>query len=137
LLDEILFVAFEALALPPRITPVMLHFSSFVPCTLLSSGFFVSAFWMRNVSTSAIALKIDLPTSIGNYNPDRGIVCYDDSGKLKLNLVRETRGTVVTIAAVLPYTAVGRLLRFTPLPVSLLGTIAFLAVTYLLLVQAV
>jgi P-type Mg2+ transporter len=44
---------------------------------------------------------------------------------------------VVTIAAVLPYTAVGTLLRFTPLPVSLLGAIAFLAVTYLLLVQAV
>jgi len=44
---------------------------------------------------------------------------------------------VVTIAAVLPYTAVGTLLRFTPLPVSLLGTIAFLALTYLLLVQAV
>jgi Mg2+-importing ATPase len=44
---------------------------------------------------------------------------------------------VVTIAAVLPYTAVGTLLRFTPLPVSLLGAIAFIAVTYLLLVQAV
>jgi len=44
---------------------------------------------------------------------------------------------VVTIAAVLPYTAVGTLLRFTSLPVSLLGAIAFLAVTYLLLVQAV
>ncbi len=44
---------------------------------------------------------------------------------------------VVIIAAVLPYTVVGRLLRFTPLPVSLLGTIALLAVTYLLLVQAV
>jgi hypothetical protein len=38
---------------------------------------------------------------------------------------------------VLPYTVVGTLLRFTPLPVSLLGAIAFLAVTYLLLVQAV
>ena len=44
---------------------------------------------------------------------------------------------VVTIAAVLPYTAVGTILRFTPPPVSLLGAIAFLAVTYLLLVQAV
>jgi Mg2+-importing ATPase len=44
---------------------------------------------------------------------------------------------VVAIAAVLPYTAVGTLLRFTPLPVSLLGAIAFLAATYLLLVQAV
>jgi hypothetical protein len=37
---------------------------------------------------------------------------------------------VVAIATVLPYTAVGTLLRFTPLPLSLLGAIAFLAVTY-------
>ena len=44
---------------------------------------------------------------------------------------------VVAIAAVLPYTPVGSLLRFTPLPVSMLGAIAFLAVTYLLVVQAV
>jgi P-type Mg2+ transporter len=44
---------------------------------------------------------------------------------------------VVAIATVLPYTPPGRLLRFTPPPVSLLGTIAFLAVTYLFLVQAV
>jgi len=44
---------------------------------------------------------------------------------------------VVRIAAVLPYTIVGSLLRFTPLPVSLLGTIAILAVTYILLVQVV
>jgi Mg2+-importing ATPase len=43
----------------------------------------------------------------------------------------------VAIAAVLPYTPVGSLLRFTPLPLSLLGTIAFLAVTYLWLVQVV
>ena len=34
-------------------------------------------------------------------------------------------------------TALGSLLQFTPLPLSLLGTIAFLAVTYLLLVQVV
>ena len=44
---------------------------------------------------------------------------------------------VVAIAAVLPYTPVGSLLRFTPLPLSLLGAIAFLAVTYLWLVQVV
>jgi len=45
---------------------------------------------------------------------------------------------VVTIAAVPPYMAVGTLLRFTPLPVALMGgAIAFLAVTYLWLVQAV
>ena len=44
---------------------------------------------------------------------------------------------VVAVATVLPYTALGSLLRFTPPPVSLLGAIAFLAVTYLFLVQAV
>jgi Mg2+-importing ATPase len=44
---------------------------------------------------------------------------------------------IVAVAGVLPYTALGKLLQFTPLPLSLLGSIAFLAVTYLLLVQAV
>ena len=44
---------------------------------------------------------------------------------------------IVTVATVLPYTPLGGLLGFSPLPVSLLGAIAFLAVTYLLLVQAV
>lgn len=44
---------------------------------------------------------------------------------------------VVAVATILPYTPVGHLLRFTPLPVALLGVIAALAVTYLLLVQAV
>jgi Mg2+-importing ATPase len=41
----------------------------------------------------------------------------------------------VAVAAVLPYTALGKLLQLTPLPLSLLGAIAFLAVTYLLLVS--
>jgi len=44
---------------------------------------------------------------------------------------------VVAIAVVLPYTALGTLLRFVPLPASLLATIGGLALTYLLLVQAV
>ncbi len=44
---------------------------------------------------------------------------------------------VVAVAVVLPYTPLGGLLKFTPLPVSLLATIALLAVTYLFLVQAV
>jgi len=44
---------------------------------------------------------------------------------------------IVAVAAVLPYTGLGKLLQLTPLPLSLLGAIAFLAVTYLLLVQAV
>jgi P-type Mg2+ transporter len=43
----------------------------------------------------------------------------------------------VAIATVLPYTPLGSLLGFTPLPPSLLGAIALLAVTYLFLVQAV
>jgi Mg2+-importing ATPase len=44
---------------------------------------------------------------------------------------------IVTVATVLPYTPLGTLLRFTPLPLSLLATIAFLALTYLFVVQAV
>lgn len=38
------------------------------------------------------AYKIDLPTVIGNYNPDWGILRYDDSGRVVLKLVRETKG---------------------------------------------
>ncbi|HLE62736.1 MAG TPA: HAD-IC family P-type ATPase, partial [Pyrinomonadaceae bacterium] len=44
---------------------------------------------------------------------------------------------VVVFAVMLPYTALGPLIRFTRPPISLLGMIAFLAVTYLLLVQVV
>ncbi|MGH9645335.1 MAG: HAD-IC family P-type ATPase, partial [Bryobacteraceae bacterium] len=44
---------------------------------------------------------------------------------------------IVAVAAVLPYTALGELLRFTPLPLALLGVIALLAVTYLVVVQGV
>lgn len=44
---------------------------------------------------------------------------------------------VVTIAVVLPYTPLGSLVGFIPLPLPLLAAIAFLAVAYLLLVQAV
>jgi Mg2+-importing ATPase len=44
---------------------------------------------------------------------------------------------VVAVAVVLPYTPAGSPLGFIPLPLSLLGAIAGLAVTYLLVVQAV
>ena len=44
---------------------------------------------------------------------------------------------VVAIAAVLPYTPVATVLRFTPLPMSMLAAIACLAATYLLVVQGV
>ena len=44
---------------------------------------------------------------------------------------------VVAIAGALPYTPMGTLLRLTPLPTSLLGAIAILSATYLMLVQAV
>jgi type III restriction enzyme len=37
--------------------------------------------------------KIGLPKVIGNYNPDWGIVRKSDDGTLKLELVRETKGT--------------------------------------------
>jgi Mg2+-importing ATPase len=45
--------------------------------------------------------------------------------------------SVVAIAIALPYTSLRELLGFTPLPLSLLGMIALLTVTYLALVQAV
>jgi Mg2+-importing ATPase len=44
---------------------------------------------------------------------------------------------VTVVGAVLPYTPLGPLLGFTPLPLSLLGAISLLALTYLFLVQAV
>jgi Mg2+-importing ATPase len=44
---------------------------------------------------------------------------------------------VTAAGAVLPYTGLGALMGFTPLPLSLLGAIALLAVTYLVLVQTV
>jgi Mg2+-importing ATPase len=44
---------------------------------------------------------------------------------------------VSVAGAVLPYTPLGPLLGFTPLPLSLLGAISLLALTYLFLVQAV
>jgi Mg2+-importing ATPase len=54
------------------------------------------------------------------------------SGRLLISVV-----TVSVAGAVLPYTPVGALLGFTPLPLALLGAIAVLTVTYLCLVQVV
>ncbi len=38
------------------------------------------------------AYKIELPRIIGNYNPDWGILRYDEHGNVILKLVRETKG---------------------------------------------
>ncbi|MBW2937531.1 DEAD/DEAH box helicase family protein [Aureisphaera sp. CAU 1614] len=38
--------------------------------------------------------KISIPKIIGNYNPDWGIIRWDDNNKFKLELVRETKGNV-------------------------------------------
>jgi Mg2+-importing ATPase len=46
-------------------------------------------------------------------------------------------GIVALVGAALPYTYLGTLMGFTPLPLSLLGAIALIAVTYLGLVQVV
>jgi len=40
--------------------------------------------------------KINLPRVIGNYNPDWGILRYDDQGRVVLKLIRETKGREVT-----------------------------------------
>jgi Mg2+-importing ATPase len=54
------------------------------------------------------------------------------SGRLVFGVV-----AVTIVGAVLPYTRLGGLLGFTPLPLSLLGAISLLALTYLILVQFV
>ena len=54
------------------------------------------------------------------------------SGRLLIGVV-----AVSVAGAVLPYTRLGALLGFTPLPLSLMGAISLLALTYLFLVQAV
>ncbi|MBK8969088.1 MAG: hypothetical protein IPM36_20935 [Lewinellaceae bacterium] len=36
--------------------------------------------------------KVLMPRIIGNYNPDWGVIRWDGEGKLKLELVRETKG---------------------------------------------
>lgn len=38
------------------------------------------------------AYKVNLPKVIGNYNPDWGILRYDDQGRVVLKLIRETKG---------------------------------------------
>lgn len=38
--------------------------------------------------------KIGMPKIIGNYNPDWGIIRWGEDGKLKLELVRETKGNI-------------------------------------------
>ena len=54
------------------------------------------------------------------------------SGRLLIGVV-----AVSVAGAALPYTPLGALLGFTPIPLSLLGAISLLALTYLILVQAV
>jgi type III restriction enzyme len=39
------------------------------------------------------AFKVLFPRVIGNYNPDWGIVRYDETGRVILHLIRETKGT--------------------------------------------
>jgi len=38
--------------------------------------------------------KIKMPRIIGDYNPDWGIIRWDEDKKLKLELVRETKGNI-------------------------------------------
>jgi Mg2+-importing ATPase len=54
------------------------------------------------------------------------------SGRLLIGVI-----AVSVAGAVLPYTRLGGLLGFTPLPLALLGAISLLALTYLFLVQTV
>jgi type III restriction enzyme len=40
------------------------------------------------------SFKIRIPKIIGNYNPDWGIIRFSDDGQTKVQLVRETKGTM-------------------------------------------
>ena len=40
------------------------------------------------------SFKIKMPKIIGNYVPDWGVIRWDDDNKIKLELVRETKGTM-------------------------------------------
>jgi len=53
--------------------------------------------------------KIRIPRIIGNYNPDWGIVRWDDQHRLKLELVRETKGSINL--AMLQHSNEGRKIR--------------------------
>jgi len=95
----------------------MFHASTNAP--LFRTGWFVE-------SLATQTLVVFVIRTAGNPFKSR------PSGRLLIGVV-----AVSVAGAVLPYTPVGTLLRFTPLPVSLLGAIACLAVTYLLVVQVV
>jgi len=41
-----------------------------------------------------MTFKISIPKIIGNYNPDWGVIRWDDEGKIKLELIRETKGDI-------------------------------------------
>ncbi len=47
--------------------------------------------------------KIDFPRLIGNYNPDWGVVRMGEDGKLRLYLVRETKGSLDLDALQFPH----------------------------------
>jgi hypothetical protein len=82
----------------------------------------------------ALVLVCEIP---GDANT-RG-VCHPDGPAILSRAGRAAScwsRAVVAIAGVLPYTALGGLLRFILLPPSLLATILVLALTYLFLVHA-
>lgn len=55
------------------------------------------------------AFKIRIPRIIGNYNPDWGMLRWDDQHRLKLELVRETKGNLDL--AMLQHSNEGRKIR--------------------------
>ncbi|MEN6536245.1 MAG: magnesium-translocating P-type ATPase [Bryobacteraceae bacterium] len=95
----------------------MFHASSNAP--LFRTGWFVE-------SLATQTLVVFVIRTAGNPFKSR------PSGRLLIGVA-----AVSVAGAVLPYTRLGRLLGFIPLPLSLLGAISLLALTYLLVVQVV
>jgi Mg2+-importing ATPase len=95
----------------------MFHASNNAP--LFRTGWFVE-------SLATQTLVVFVIRTAGNPFQSR------PSGQLLISVL-----AITVVGAVLPYTPLGPLLGFTPLPLSLLGAISLLALTYLILVQAV
>jgi P-type Mg2+ transporter len=95
----------------------LFHASSNAP--LFRTGWFVESLATQTLVVFAIR-------TAGNPFRSR------PSGRLLIGVL-----AVSVVGAVLPFTRLGAALGFIPLPLPLLGAISLLAVTYLILVQAV
>jgi len=89
--------------------------------------------YIRTAGQSAHCRTGGVPLAQGAESaPSPAVAVGQTCGRLLIGVA-----AVSVAGAVLPYTPLGVLLGFTPLPLSLLSAISLLALTYLILVQAI